>query len=77
MRAEADAILAGIGNRAVRRSASDLPDARHVSIVRPVRVILDAKLRIPLSTAIVGTAREVSGLGACGPKRVAGCRGHF
>jgi diaminohydroxyphosphoribosylaminopyrimidine deaminase/5-amino-6-(5-phosphoribosylamino)uracil reductase len=25
----------------------------------PVRVILDAKLRIPLSTAIVGTAREV------------------
>jgi diaminohydroxyphosphoribosylaminopyrimidine deaminase/5-amino-6-(5-phosphoribosylamino)uracil reductase len=25
----------------------------------PVRVVLDAKLRIPLSTAVVGTAREV------------------
>ena len=25
----------------------------------PVRVVLDARLRIPLSTAIVGTAREV------------------
>jgi len=25
----------------------------------PVRVILDAKLRIPLSTAIVGTAHDV------------------
>jgi diaminohydroxyphosphoribosylaminopyrimidine deaminase / 5-amino-6-(5-phosphoribosylamino)uracil reductase len=58
MRAEADAILAGIG--------TVLSDDPHLTCRlpgmfehSPVRVILDAKLRIPLSTAIVGTAREV------------------
>jgi diaminohydroxyphosphoribosylaminopyrimidine deaminase/5-amino-6-(5-phosphoribosylamino)uracil reductase len=58
MRAEADAILAGIG--------TVLSDDPHLTCRlpgmfarSPVRVILDARLRIPLSTAIVGTAREV------------------
>jgi len=58
IRAEADAILVGIG--------TVLSDDPHLTCRlpgmfgrSPVRVILDARLRIPLSTAIVGTAREV------------------
>jgi diaminohydroxyphosphoribosylaminopyrimidine deaminase/5-amino-6-(5-phosphoribosylamino)uracil reductase len=57
MRAEADAILVGIG--------TVLSDDPHLTcrlpgmIERsPVRVILDARLRIPLATSIVGTARD-------------------
>jgi diaminohydroxyphosphoribosylaminopyrimidine deaminase/5-amino-6-(5-phosphoribosylamino)uracil reductase len=58
MRAEADAILVGI--------TTVLSDDPHLTCRlpgmlerSPVRVILDVKLRIPLSTALVGTAREV------------------
>ena len=57
MRAEFDAILIGIG--------TVLSDDPHLTcrlpgmIERsPVRVILDVKLRIPLATSIVGTARD-------------------
>jgi diaminohydroxyphosphoribosylaminopyrimidine deaminase/5-amino-6-(5-phosphoribosylamino)uracil reductase len=58
MRAESDAILIGIGTA--------LSDDPHLTCRlpgmfdrSPVRVILDARLRIPLASAIVGTVREV------------------
>jgi diaminohydroxyphosphoribosylaminopyrimidine deaminase/5-amino-6-(5-phosphoribosylamino)uracil reductase len=57
MRTESDAILIGIG--------TVLSDDPHLTcrlpgmIERsPVRVILDARLRVPLATSIIGTARE-------------------
>lgn len=57
MRAEADAILVGIGT-----VLSDDPHltCRLLGMLEqsPVRVILDARLRIPLATSLIGTARE-------------------
>jgi diaminohydroxyphosphoribosylaminopyrimidine deaminase/5-amino-6-(5-phosphoribosylamino)uracil reductase len=57
MRAEADAILVGIG--------TILSDDPHLTCRlpgmlphSPVRVVLDARLRIPLATSVVGTANE-------------------
>jgi len=57
MRAEYDAILVGIG--------TVLSDDPHLTCRlpgmmewSPVRAILDARLRIPLATSIIGTARE-------------------
>jgi diaminohydroxyphosphoribosylaminopyrimidine deaminase/5-amino-6-(5-phosphoribosylamino)uracil reductase len=58
MRAESDAILIGIG--------TVLSDDPHLTCrlpgmleYSPVRVILDARLRVPVSTSIIGTAREI------------------
>jgi diaminohydroxyphosphoribosylaminopyrimidine deaminase/5-amino-6-(5-phosphoribosylamino)uracil reductase len=72
MRAETDAILVGVG--------TVLSDDPHLTCRlpgmqerSPVRVILDAKLRAPLSTSVVSTAREVPtwAFGATGASPVA------
>ena len=57
MRAASDAILVGIGTMFVRQPAITcrLPGMDERS---PVRVVLDASLKLPLSTSVVATVRE-------------------
>lgn len=63
LRAEADAVVTGVGTVA---ADDPLLNVRHVRSVRdPARVVLDPRLRIPLGCRVVATAGRIRTIVAC------------